>query len=83
MNPPDATPVTNGALTSQHGRERDGRHPLRDRVQLTTQADTEVLRRADLAFFDALLDSDIPALEALLAEEFLIVDVASGAVYPR
>ena len=50
---------------------------------MTAPADTEALRRADLAFFDALLDRDIPALESLLAEEFLIVDVGSGTVHPR
>jgi ketosteroid isomerase-like protein len=50
---------------------------------VTTQPDIEALRCADLDFFDALLDRDIPALKALLAEEFLIVDVASGSVHPR
>jgi ketosteroid isomerase-like protein len=30
-----------------------------------------------------LIDGDIPALETLLADEFLIVDVASGSVHPR
>jgi ketosteroid isomerase-like protein len=41
------------------------------------------VQRADAAFFEALVDADIPALEELLAEEFLIVDVASGSVHPR
>jgi ketosteroid isomerase-like protein len=50
---------------------------------LTAQANTEALGRADLAFFIALLDRDLAALEKLLAEEFLIVDVGSGTVHPR
>jgi ketosteroid isomerase-like protein len=41
------------------------------------------LRRADLNFFGALLDRDVPALEALLAEDFLIVDVVSATVHRR
>ena len=45
--------------------------------------DTEALQHADAAFFKALLERDMPALEALLAEEFLIVDVASGSVHHR
>jgi ketosteroid isomerase-like protein len=56
---------------------------VRKRLSVTTQPDIEALRRADLGFFDALLDRDIPALETTLAEEFLIVDVGSGAVYSR
>ncbi len=47
------------------------------------QSHPEALQRADAAFFEALLDRDLPALETLLAEEFLIVDVASGSVHPR
>jgi ketosteroid isomerase-like protein len=50
---------------------------------MTTQADIQALQRTDLDFFRALLDRDIPALETLLAEEFLIVDVASGSVNHR
>jgi ketosteroid isomerase-like protein len=50
---------------------------------LTTQANTDALRRADLSFFVALLDRDLAALEKLLAEEFLIIDVSSGTVHPR
>ena len=50
---------------------------------MTAQPDIEAVRRADLNFFDALLDRDIRALEALLADEFLIIDVASGSVHPR
>ena len=41
------------------------------------------VQRADSAFFEALVDADIPALEELLAEEFLIIDVASGSVHSR
>jgi hypothetical protein len=52
-------------------------------VQMGVPEQDEAVRRADLGFFDALLDSDIPALEALLADAFMIVDVASGSVHPR
>ena len=45
--------------------------------------DTKALQHADAAFVKALLERDMPALEALLAEEFLIVDVASGSVHKR
>lgn len=38
---------------------------------------------ADRAFFDALLVADAAALEDLLAADFLIVDVAAGAVTER
>jgi ketosteroid isomerase-like protein len=48
-----------------------------------TQQQIEGLQRADADFFQALLAGDIPALESLLAEDFLIVDVASGSVHPR
>jgi ketosteroid isomerase-like protein len=41
------------------------------------------MERADAAFFKAVLERDTQALEALLADEFLIVDVASGSVHPR
>jgi ketosteroid isomerase-like protein len=50
---------------------------------MTTQAQIEGLRRTDLDFFAALLDRDIPSLELVLAQDFLIVDVASGAVHAR
>jgi ketosteroid isomerase-like protein len=50
---------------------------------VTAQPDIEAVQRADLNFFDALLDRDIRALKALLAEEFMIVDVKSGSVHPR
>ena len=43
----------------------------------------EAVRRVDLGFFEALLERDIHALEVLLADEFMIVDVASGSVHPR
>jgi ketosteroid isomerase-like protein len=56
---------------------------VRKRRSVTARPDTEALRCADLGFFDALLDRDIPALEATLAEEFLIVEVGSGMVHPR
>jgi ketosteroid isomerase-like protein len=49
----------------------------------TTQRHIEALQRTDSDFFKALLAGDIPALESLLAENFLIVDVASGSVHPR
>ena len=48
-----------------------------------THQQIEGLQRADTDFFKALLAADIPALESLLAENFLIVDVASGSVHPR
>lgn len=38
---------------------------------------------ADQRFFAALLGADTPALEELLAPEFLIVDINAGAVTPR
>jgi ketosteroid isomerase-like protein len=43
----------------------------------------EELQQTDLDFFAALLDDDMPTLEALLADDFLIVDVMSGTVHPR
>ncbi len=50
---------------------------------MTTQPETEALQGADSAFFEALLDRDVPALEEILADQFLIVDVASGSVHLR
>src|SRR5262245_43253174 len=50
---------------------------------MTAQVENEALVRADLAVFAALLDSDIGALERLLADQFLIVDVISGSVHTR
>ena len=44
---------------------------------LTTPEDT------DDAFFDALLAADTEALDQLLAQDFLIVDVARGGVTDR
>jgi ketosteroid isomerase-like protein len=41
------------------------------------------LRGADRSFFQALLDGDVRSLEALLADEFLIVEVAGGSVHDR
>jgi ketosteroid isomerase-like protein len=50
---------------------------------MTARVEIDALMRADLAVFAALLDSDITALERLLADQFLIVDVASGSVHTR
>jgi ketosteroid isomerase-like protein len=41
------------------------------------------LRVADRSFFQALLDRDVVGLEELLADQFLIVEVAGGSVYDR
>ena len=43
----------------------------------------EQVRRADAAFFAALRAADANALDALLADDFMIVAVDSGAVHPR
>jgi ketosteroid isomerase-like protein len=53
-----------------------------------TDANSEATRAgalatADAALFAALLDRDLTALERILADEFLIVDVASGDVHAR
>jgi ketosteroid isomerase-like protein len=50
---------------------------------MTCRAQIAAVRRTDLDFFMALLAGDIPGLEALLAEDFLIVDVTSGSVHSR
>jgi ketosteroid isomerase-like protein len=50
---------------------------------VTPRWHVEAVQRADAAFFDALLDGDVTDLEVLLAQEFLIVDVASGSVHDR
>jgi ketosteroid isomerase-like protein len=50
---------------------------------VTVQRRIEAVQRADAAFFTALTNGDIPALETLLADPFLIVDVASGSVHRR
>jgi ketosteroid isomerase-like protein len=41
------------------------------------------LGRTDVDFFTALLHRDIQTLEELLANDFVIVDVASGSVHHR
>lgn len=43
----------------------------------------EPVPRADAAFFAALLAQNAPALAALLAEDFVIVEVGTGQVHPR
>jgi ketosteroid isomerase-like protein len=50
---------------------------------MTARAQLEELQQTDLDFFAALLDNDIPTLEALLADDFLIVDVVSATVHTR
>jgi ketosteroid isomerase-like protein len=49
----------------------------------STETQTETVAAADAALFAALLDSDVDALDRILADEFLIIDVASGEVHPR
>jgi ketosteroid isomerase-like protein len=44
---------------------------------------SDTLKATDDAFFEALLTGELAALEDLLAEGFLIVDVAEGAVHSR
>lgn len=41
------------------------------------------LRIADRSFFQALLDRDVAAFETLLADQFLIVEVAGGSLHDR
>jgi ketosteroid isomerase-like protein len=48
-----------------------------------TETLSESILGADAAFFEALLARDIQALEALLSDQFLIVDVATGTVHSR
>jgi ketosteroid isomerase-like protein len=48
-----------------------------------TEFESEALERADAALFEALLAANVAALEEILADEFLIVDVAGGSVYRR
>jgi ketosteroid isomerase-like protein len=48
-----------------------------------TETLSESILGADAAFFEALIDQDIQALEALLSDQFLIVDVATGIVHSR
>ncbi|MDQ6827199.1 MAG: nuclear transport factor 2 family protein [Candidatus Eremiobacteraeota bacterium] len=38
---------------------------------------------ADERFFNALISGDIPSLEALLSDDFVIVDVMSGTPTPK
>ena len=52
-------------------------------IPSTDRPQTEAMQHADAAFFKALLDRDLPALEALLAEDFLIIDVAAGSLHGR
>jgi ketosteroid isomerase-like protein len=61
----------------------DIRHGDPRRLEMRKTDALAAVQRADAAFFEALVDADIPALEELLAEEFLIIDVASGSVHPR
>ncbi len=49
----------------------------------TTQTQADSVAAADAALFAALLDGDVDALDRILADEFLIIDVASGEVHPR
>lgn len=49
----------------------------------TPQRLDAALKAADDAFFDALLKQDVPALEQVLTEDFLMVDIASGGVHTR
>jgi ketosteroid isomerase-like protein len=41
------------------------------------------LQHTDLDFFAALLEGDMPTLEALLGQDFLMVDVVSATVHSR
>jgi ketosteroid isomerase-like protein len=41
------------------------------------------LRAADRSFFQSLLDRDVTALKTLLADQFLIVEIAGGSVRDR
>jgi ketosteroid isomerase-like protein len=59
-------------------RRADGGHRV-----ATTDAQLWAIHRADASFFEALVERDIPTLEALLAEDFMIVDVTSGSVHTR
>jgi ketosteroid isomerase-like protein len=51
-------------------------------TSLSPQDRAAVLDR-DQRFFEALMAADVPALEDLLAEEFILVGVNDGAVVPR
>jgi ketosteroid isomerase-like protein len=60
--------------------------PRWERMLMSTSISPEdraaVLDR-DQRFFEALMGADVPALENLLAEEFILVGVNDGAVVPR
>jgi ketosteroid isomerase-like protein len=49
---------------------------------LNTHATAEV-KSADARFFKALLDRDAATLDALLGDDFLIVELGTGLVHPR
>src|SRR5262249_35575857 len=66
-------PVRRTTLQPQRGKRRE-------MTAQTTETSTDAVAAADAAFFAALLDRDLPALERILAGDFLIVDVASGDV---
>jgi chromate reductase len=53
------------------------------RAQPSGPRTAEPVLRADAAFFAALVAQNAPALAALLAEDFVIVEVSSGQVHPR
>jgi NAD(P)H-dependent FMN reductase len=61
------------ALAARVGRAGNG----------TGSAEDQELRAADREFFRALAGRDLPALERLLASEFLIVEAESGEVLAR
>jgi ketosteroid isomerase-like protein len=52
-------------------------------LDLVRDDDSAGIASADEAFFGALLSADMGALEALLADDFVIVDVMSGRVTSR
>jgi ketosteroid isomerase-like protein len=80
-------PRTTGVRRSGNRRLRPTTSATTNRLARVAQRDgapgRRRVRRADLGFFEALLDRDIRALEVLLADEFMIVDVGSGSVHPR
>jgi ketosteroid isomerase-like protein len=58
---------------------------MKGRIQLDLVRDDDGagIAAADEAFFGALLSADIASLEAVLADDFVIVDVMSGRVTGR
>ena len=52
-------------------------------MTLAPAQDTASVLHTDAAFFEALLAADVSALEDLLTDDFLIVDVMSGQVTAR